>query len=87
MYVPDEPAPDDYLQIIPAIGWYAVYQSEGGDEQLWPLVCWALRRDGDVVGIDADSKGMITASEGIDLVRYAYLPGLNPSSETTYNPK
>jgi hypothetical protein len=42
------------IQIIPAVGWYAVYDEDTPDEHIEPLTFWALTNDGDVIGQTAD---------------------------------
>lgn len=47
------------LQIIPADGWFAIYNIEGKETRS-PLVCWALvEKDSerDIRGMDADGDG------------------------------
>lgn len=45
-----EPDTEDIVQIIPATGWYAVFQFPEGREFI-PLCAWGLQRNGDVVGL------------------------------------
>lgn len=38
------------IQIIPAVGWYAIFDEGTKDEWKYPLVCWALTDEGEIVG-------------------------------------
>jgi hypothetical protein len=58
------------VQIIPATGWYVIYQD--GPKQ--PLVCWALiewldNGDREIVAMDTDNYGSIGRVDG---PRYTY---------------
>ena len=48
----------EYVQLIPANGWYAVYNVDGKEERS-PLVAWALTRGGFVHAVDADVEGAV----------------------------
>jgi len=38
------------IQIISAVGWYAIFDEDSPDEWHHPLACWALMDSGDIVG-------------------------------------
>jgi hypothetical protein len=59
------------VQIIPATGWYAVYQVEGNEERA-ELACWGLYDDGEVVGMDTggDTIGPEDCSVVSNFLRY-----------------
>lgn len=62
------------IQIIPAVGWYAVFKdaSVDGGEVRTPLICWALMDDGAIVG-HADVGGYVDEIESSsDFDRYAH---------------
>jgi len=40
----------DLVQIIPAVGWRAVYRYGDGELEIRPLVCWAIYDNPDVIG-------------------------------------
>jgi len=69
------------LQIMPADGWFAVYEGDYKDITLFrPLVCWTLTECDDgttiVVGMEVDEEGnAIPRSEGF--VRYHHAPLLS----------
>jgi len=40
----------DIVQIIPAVGWRAVFLYDDGELEIIPLVCWAIYDNPDVIG-------------------------------------
>lgn len=65
------------IQIMPADGWYAVYQMS--DNVLRSkLVCWAIDDEGNLAGFDADDVGFIDdAGAAENFVRFEYEGGKN----------
>jgi len=66
----------DIVQIIPAVGWYAVYEGTEGEEP-WrcPLACWGLCGDsGKIVGLDttASAEGLWDCSTRADFLCYEH---------------
>lgn len=64
------------IQIMPADGWYAIYDGHD-DGELWEkLACWALveMNDGEteVVGMDADGYSLQPCFETSNFVRYEH---------------
>ena len=67
-------------QIIPATGWFAVYQSPVDDEDIThhPLVAWGLTEGGDLVGMWTNEGYIIPTpikvSRDQDFKRFVYDP-------------
>lgn len=60
------------IQIMPARGWYSVFDADGIEERM-PLVAWGLQANGDVVPLDADRDGMVsTVTLHSNFVRLEY---------------
>lgn len=51
------------VQMLPAVGWQAVYVEDDGKPFVCDLVCWALIEDEDgdrdIFPMDADSSGLV----------------------------
>lgn len=52
----DEDSPP-IVQLLSAAGWYLIADDGTGEDTTWPLVAWALRRDGTVTAVEADDRG------------------------------
>ena len=51
-------ADDEFVSVMPAPGWWAVYDDAG--RQSWaPLVGWGVTRSGSVVPLGVDSSGEV----------------------------
>jgi hypothetical protein len=57
-------AASSLIQITPSTGWVAVY-GEGDDEQVRPVACWGLNRQGRVVGV-VSAEGVLVGAEALD---------------------
>lgn len=54
------PDPKQYVQLIPASGWWAHYVDElSGEEFKEALVAWALTANGDVYPLECDRSGFV----------------------------
>ena len=48
----------DIVQIIPADGWFAIFDNDGKEFKS-PLVAWGLQRDSTIIPLDLDRKGQV----------------------------
>ena len=67
------------IQIIPADGWFAVFQMDDEAELTLPLNCWALFQDEDgasrVEGLYVDAAGDCSAAKAAsNFLRYKRVP-------------
>ena len=47
------------VQIIPAVGWRALYAQDDGTGEYSDLICWALLDNENVEPVDCDSTGYV----------------------------
>lgn len=65
---------NDIVGVCPAVGWWAIY---GQTEPIvGPVACWAVRRDGTVVGMDAEGVGrsLEECGDAHSFTDYVYAP-------------
>ena len=62
------------IQIIPALGWWAVFKGEDGKEIWSPLACWGLTNQAEIVGIEPTELGLDYADEASNFDRYELDP-------------
>ena len=67
--------PDDFMQIIPADGWWAVYKIDGGMRTKSKIAAIALKRNGNVSFLDADYSGYIDDASIVSNLEGIYYQG------------
>ncbi len=69
-------------QIMPAPGWWAVYQGDDGKRFAIPLAGWALSKGGDrIFGLACDGTGLEDVSDDDNLFRLVPAPDAQAAIE------